>query len=171
MEDYKFYLQADFQKERQEVTIEEFIMAERQAEFHPKHGNGLATGGFSGNGVNGSIELIKATNKGNGKMLEDNINFLTVELKEILKGHIFGKYLRKRGKDGIYDPSDGWHRKWTHKIGWVGGGDHLRLVAMTDGMISQEFSKGSLSVWIHENDMVFMTREEMVSYMENTYIK
>ena len=55
----KYYLKADFQKEAQEVTKEEFITAERAAGFRPKYGDGLATGGFSGNGVNGSIKYIK----------------------------------------------------------------------------------------------------------------
>ena len=54
----KYYLKADFQKEYQEVTKEEFIQAERAAGFNPKYGDGLATGGFSGNGVSGSIKYI-----------------------------------------------------------------------------------------------------------------
>jgi len=65
--------------------------------------------------------------------LNDNINFLSMSTDEILDGPVSGKYIRKAG---VYRPSDGWCRKWTHKIGWVGGGDMIRLVAMTDGMIS-----------------------------------
>jgi len=39
-----------------EVTKEEWISAERAAGFHPKFGgDGPATGGFSGNGMSGSI--------------------------------------------------------------------------------------------------------------------
>jgi hypothetical protein len=56
MEEYTYYLKADFQKEYQEVTREEFIMAERNAGFSPKYGgDGLATGGFCGGGVSGKI--------------------------------------------------------------------------------------------------------------------
>ena len=51
----KYYLKADFQKDKQEVTKEEFIQAERAAGFRPKYGDGIATGGFSGNGVSGYI--------------------------------------------------------------------------------------------------------------------
>ena len=58
MEDYKYYLKADWQDEPQEVSKEEFIQAERAAGFRPKSGNGCATGGFSGGGVRGSMKLI-----------------------------------------------------------------------------------------------------------------
>lgn len=95
-----------------------------------------------------------------------NINFLDEETKEILKGSVSGMYLRKRGD---YDPSNGWCRKWTHKIGWIGGGDNIRLVAMTDGMITKDFSKGSLSKWISDYDMVFMSKGEMIEFMECSY--
>ena len=57
----KYYLKADFQKEYQEVTKEEFIQAERCAGFRPKYGDGLATGGFSGGGVSGSIRRTQET--------------------------------------------------------------------------------------------------------------
>jgi len=56
MSEEKYYLKADFQNEYQEVTKEEFIQAERAAGFRPKYGDGLATGGFLGNGVSGSIK-------------------------------------------------------------------------------------------------------------------
>jgi len=43
---------------KKEVTKEEWIQAERSAGFRPKHGGGgPATGGFSGNGISGSIRL------------------------------------------------------------------------------------------------------------------
>lgn len=45
-----------------------------------------------------------------------------------------GKYYRK---SGVYNPSDGWCRKWTYKVGCEVSGKKMRLVAMTDGMISQ----------------------------------
>ena len=57
MEQYIYLLRADFQKEYQEVTRDEFIQAERCAGFRPKAGNGVATGGFGGGGVSGSIRL------------------------------------------------------------------------------------------------------------------
>ena len=60
MERYKYFLKADFQSEYQEVTKEEFIAAERAAGFRPKSGDGIATSGFSGSGVSGSIERITA---------------------------------------------------------------------------------------------------------------
>jgi len=41
---------------KKEVTKEEWVQAERSAGFHPKcGGDGPATGGFSGNGISGSI--------------------------------------------------------------------------------------------------------------------
>ena len=45
---------------KQEATREQFIQAERAAGFRPKGGgNGLATGGFHGGGVSGSITYEK----------------------------------------------------------------------------------------------------------------
>ena len=59
-----------------------------------------------------------------------------------------GMYLRKRVASGVYNASSGWQRKWTYKIGWVWGDSSIRLVAMSDGMItSYEFNKDSLSEW------------------------
>jgi hypothetical protein len=58
----RYYLSA-FGIEK-EVTEEDFIRAEREAGFYPKHGCGpVATGGFgtgvSGFGLGGRIEYIK----------------------------------------------------------------------------------------------------------------
>ena len=53
----RYFLKADFQTERQEVTKIQFIQAERIAGFYSNTGPGTcATGGFSGNGVSGTIK-------------------------------------------------------------------------------------------------------------------
>jgi hypothetical protein len=59
---YNYFLEhAIFGKKQ--VTREEWIKAERSAGFHPKYGgDGPATGGFSGNGISGSI-LPKAKDR------------------------------------------------------------------------------------------------------------
>ena len=82
----KYYLKADFQKEKQEVTKEEFIQAERAAGFRPKYGDGVATGGFSGGGVSGYIEHVKEQieTKTYGKAQQFNTE---AELHERITGH------------------------------------------------------------------------------------
>ena len=53
----KYFLKADWQKDYQEVTKEQFIAAERAAGFRSKLGpKAVATGGFGGNGVSGKVE-------------------------------------------------------------------------------------------------------------------
>ena len=64
MDEYKYFLKADWQDEYQEVSKEKFIQAERAAGFRPKSGDGCATGGFSGGGVSGSMRFINQ-DKGN----------------------------------------------------------------------------------------------------------
>ena len=55
----KYFLKADWQEDWSEVTERQFITAERAAGFRPKGGgDGLATGGFSGSGVRGRIEMV-----------------------------------------------------------------------------------------------------------------
>ncbi len=52
----KYFLKGDWEEDWKEVTKEEFINAERAAGFRPKSGDGVATGGFGGNGVSGRVE-------------------------------------------------------------------------------------------------------------------
>ena len=62
MDDYKVeYYLSHPQLGQKEVTKEEFIRAERAAGFRSKIGRDdvCATGGFSGNGVSGSIKYIE----------------------------------------------------------------------------------------------------------------
>jgi len=54
-EEYSYFLEHPVFGSK-EVTKEEWISAERAAGFHPKFGDGPATGGFSGNGMSGSIK-------------------------------------------------------------------------------------------------------------------
>ena len=54
-DEYNYFLEHPVFGSKQ-VTKEEWITAERAAGFHPKYGgDGPATGGFSGNGMRGSI--------------------------------------------------------------------------------------------------------------------
>ena len=76
-----------------------------------------------------------------------------------------GLYFRKRVE--TWNPSDGWQRKWTYKIGWVGSSDSPRAMAMTDGMVISFKSKGNLYEWIAKNDMVAMSSKEMVGFIIN----
>ncbi len=57
MSEYRYFLQAFYDDEWTEVTQEEFIRAERHAGFRPKGSSPVATGGFSGGGYRGRIEL------------------------------------------------------------------------------------------------------------------
>lgn len=56
----RYYLKAEWQSERQQVTKEEFVRAERRAGFHNTMGQPLepATGGFSGRGIEGWVEYL-----------------------------------------------------------------------------------------------------------------
>lgn len=64
--DYEYFLEHKIFGEKK-VTREEWISAEREAGFYPKYGgDGPATGGFSGNGISGSIRPIK---KNTGKII------------------------------------------------------------------------------------------------------
>ena len=66
----KYFLKVDWQESWSEVTERQFITAERAAGFRPKGGgDGLATGGFSGGGVSGGIEIIQ-DKEGGGEGLE-----------------------------------------------------------------------------------------------------
>jgi hypothetical protein len=56
-----------------------------------------------------------------------------------------------------------WQRKWTHKTGWVGEGKNAYIIAMTDGLTIN--LKTSLNYWVEENDMVKMTRLEVISFL------
>jgi len=59
---YNYFLKHEIFGTKQ-VTKEEWIKAERSAGFYPKYGgDGPATGGFSGNGISGSI-LPKAKDR------------------------------------------------------------------------------------------------------------
>jgi len=78
-----------------------------------------------------------------------------------------GRYIRKRGKTGVYHSSDGWHRKWTHKVAWYQSGKKIHLVAMTDGMITAELTPEEFDSWMTDKDMVFMSRKEMIEFIEN----
>jgi len=61
--EYDYFLEHPIFGKKQ-VTKEEWISAERSAGFHPKYGgDGPATGGFSGNGISGSMRLRKSDNK------------------------------------------------------------------------------------------------------------
>ena len=62
MDSYKYYLKLDWQEDRYEVSKEEFIRAERGAGFHPKYGDGVATGGFSSGVISGVVECIQDEN-------------------------------------------------------------------------------------------------------------
>lgn len=60
---HRYFLKADHQTSWDEVTKEQWVMAERNAGFRPKLWSGdpnymttCATGGFSGGGVSGKIE-------------------------------------------------------------------------------------------------------------------
>ena len=75
-----------------------------------------------------------------------------------------GHYLRKR-VDGDYDPSNGWQAKWTYKVCWVASWKTVRLVAMTDGMVTRERTPDDLEQWIEQYDMVQMTQSEMMDFM------
>lgn len=52
-----YFLRADWQDDWQEVSVEQFITAERSAGFGSRFSDRLATGGFSGRGINGRIEI------------------------------------------------------------------------------------------------------------------
>ncbi|MHA1170222.1 MAG: hypothetical protein ACTSRU_20535 [Candidatus Hodarchaeales archaeon] len=54
----KYFLKADHEENWKEVTKAQFINAERNAGFRPKDGDGVATGGFGGNGMNGKVENV-----------------------------------------------------------------------------------------------------------------
>lgn len=62
MDDYKIeYFLSHPQLGEKQVTKKEFINAERAAGFRSKSGSmdDCATGGFSGNGISGSIKYIE----------------------------------------------------------------------------------------------------------------
>jgi hypothetical protein len=55
----RYYLRAGYQTEWTEVTKAQFIEAEQAAGFHSKFGAGhVATGGFSGRGMQGRVEYV-----------------------------------------------------------------------------------------------------------------
>lgn len=55
----RYYLRAGYQTEWTEVTKAQFIEAEQAAGFHSKFGAGhVATGGFSGRGVQGRVDYV-----------------------------------------------------------------------------------------------------------------
>jgi len=61
MDSYDYFLEHEIFGVKQ-VTKEEWVRAERAAGFHPKHGGeGPATGGFTRNGMSGSIKLRKVS--------------------------------------------------------------------------------------------------------------
>ncbi len=57
MTEYKYFLKVFYEDEWKEVSLEEFMMAERLAGFHVKGAGPTATGGFSGGGFRGRIGL------------------------------------------------------------------------------------------------------------------
>ena len=65
MFEYRYLLKADWQKDWQEVTKEEWIKAERAAGFRPKlastdaaYMTTCATGGFCGGSISGRLERV-----------------------------------------------------------------------------------------------------------------
>ena len=80
---------------------------------------------------------------------------------------LLGRYLRKRGSQGSYFPKNGWHRKWTYFVGWHGRGKSIRLIAMVDGMVTNEFTSEELESWMSKKDMVVMTKNEILSFFLN----
>lgn len=72
-----------------------------------------------------------------------------------------GKYFRKQG---VYDPNDGWCRKWTYKVGYHISGRQMHLVAMTDGMLSGRKGHREVSEWIEKQGMVQMTKSEIIEF-------
>lgn len=84
------------------------------------------------------------------------------ENRKELRKSVSGRYIRKNGR---YEADHGWHRKWTYKIGWYATGEQIVLVAMTDGMTTKKMSKGVFSMWMEDNDMVFMTKDEMLAFL------
>ena len=73
-----------------------------------------------------------------------------------------GKYFRK---SGVYDANDGWCRKWTYKVSYSVSNKNLFLVALTDGMMSRRKNHLEVEEWIENNDMVQMSKSEMVDFM------
>lgn len=76
---YDYFLEHSIFGKKQ-VTKEEWVSAERSAGFHPKYGgDGPATGGFSGNGISGSIrpkntdKIIPVKLYPNKKTIRDNL--------------------------------------------------------------------------------------------------
>ena len=49
----KYFLKADWEDNYKEVTKEQYIKAERNAGFHSKSGDGIATASFTGCGISG----------------------------------------------------------------------------------------------------------------------
>ena len=86
---------------------------------------------------------------------------MKIKIKKFKVG-LHGRYLRKAGE---YDPEDAWHRKWTYKVGWKGGGDNIRLVAMTDGMVCYKLTPENLVEWINDNNMVLADKGDMVDFI------
>lgn len=80
--------------------------------------------------------------------------------------NVVGKYFRKKGVSGNYNPNHGWDRKWTHKVGFNAGTGKLHLVAMTDGMITKEKSHKDILDWIEKEGMVQMTKSEVISFFD-----
>jgi hypothetical protein len=74
-----------------------------------------------------------------------------------------GKYIRKNVD---FDPSDGWQRKWTYKVGWIGSGKHIHLVAMTDGMITKEMTENELLERMIKDGMVWMSKQEIIEFIQ-----
>lgn len=81
---------------------------------------------------------------------------------------ISGQYFRRYTCDKNYDPTNGWQRKWTYKVAWKGSGDSPSLIAMTDGMTIVLKSKEELREWLYINDMVQMTKDEVMGFIMYT---
>lgn len=73
---------------------------------------------------------------------------------------------------------DGWSAKWTHKIGFLAGGNPKKpdaqgkercdyvLIAMTDGMICSCKTKSGVVVWLNGEGMIPMPHKRLLAVME-----
>ena len=77
---------------------------------------------------------------------------------------ICGRFVCKPIKDGKVE---GWQAKWTHKIGYYGGGNKSCLIAMTDGSVSlRDESPANIADFLNENQMIPMPHNRLIETME-----
>lgn len=58
MSEYKYFLKAFYENNWKEVSLEDFVRAERHAGFHIKGAGPTATSNFSGGGLRGYIKYV-----------------------------------------------------------------------------------------------------------------